>query len=273
MAPMLRTRGSALDGLVGRARTMIRRTGYDITRASGSFPGHLQRLFHELQIDLVVDVGANRGQYGRFLRTAVGYRGAILSYEPVASAFDALAAVAAADGRWVAERMAIGATDGSLAINVAAADDLSSFLLPSQLGRAFLGEALGGTRQESVRVTRLEAVLGAYDPEGTSRVFVKVDTQGYEAEVLGGLGDRATAVAAIQLELPTISLYEGMMDYAQLLTITNDMGFVVTGLFPITPVNSFAAVDLDCVTVRRDLIEGGLGTDGNVPPARRTGRR
>ena len=147
-------------------------------------------------------------------------------------------------------------------MNVSPSDDLSSLLPPSQLGRDWLGDALADTRRETVNVVRLDDVLEAHDPQNRSRVFVKVDTQGYEAQVLAGLGERANRVAALQFEVPAIRLYEGMTDYAELLTITRDMGFVISGIFPVTLATSFASVDLDCVTVRRDLVEGHLRSRG-----------
>ena len=55
------------------------------------------QLVHTLQrqeIDAVIDVGANIGQYGRRLRAA-GWSGPILSYEPIPELHEALLAESA----------------------------------------------------------------------------------------------------------------------------------------------------------------------------------
>jgi FkbM family methyltransferase len=65
-------------------------------------------------VDLVVDVGANIGQYGRLLRDW-GYDGRILSFEPMRDEYAVLSRVADADGWWETVR---SADDGELAIHV-----------------------------------------------------------------------------------------------------------------------------------------------------------
>jgi hypothetical protein len=51
---------------------------------------HLRKLFSKCNIDCVFDVGANYGQYARMLRDAVGFKGLIISFEPIAAAAAAL---------------------------------------------------------------------------------------------------------------------------------------------------------------------------------------
>ena len=43
----------------------------------------LRKIFAAHSIDTVIDVGANKGQYRDFLRHHVGYRGSIVSFEPL----------------------------------------------------------------------------------------------------------------------------------------------------------------------------------------------
>ena len=59
---------------------------------------HLQRNFAHFPCDLVIDCGANRGQFARECRLA-GYRGAIRSLEPLPAPFTELSAKASCDRR------------------------------------------------------------------------------------------------------------------------------------------------------------------------------
>lgn len=72
-------------------RNILNKTGFDIIRTKhqhNSFKQHIKQVFHEKKIDCMLDVGANAGQYGKFLRDS-GFDGWIVSFEPVKS--DAIA--------------------------------------------------------------------------------------------------------------------------------------------------------------------------------------
>ena len=75
------------------------------------------RLMIWRQIDLVIDVGANSGQYGGALRAA-GYGGRILSFEPLAEAFATLSERCLDDPLWDCHCIAVGAGAGSAVLNV-----------------------------------------------------------------------------------------------------------------------------------------------------------
>src|ERR1700722_16419636 len=91
---------------------------------------HLGRLFRQFDVDCVLDVGANRGQYRNFLRDTVGYEGRVVSFEPVSRNVQIMQSAAARDPGWIVHGFALGAQNGHLDINVMKSDDLSSFLAP-----------------------------------------------------------------------------------------------------------------------------------------------
>src|SRR5207245_5427268 len=92
---------------------------------------HLASLYARLEINCVLDVGAHVGQYGRFLRN-IGYRGRIVSFEPVLANFTVLEQRRAGDEHWTCHRLALGRQDGTLPINVASVTQVSSFLVPNR---------------------------------------------------------------------------------------------------------------------------------------------
>src|SRR5215218_999894 len=94
-----------------RIRRLARRLGYEVRQYTPlrSLTAAREQLLDG--VDVVLDVGANTGQYGALLRE-LGFAGRILSLEPVAEAFAELAGRAAADGAWEAVCVAASDVDG-----------------------------------------------------------------------------------------------------------------------------------------------------------------
>ncbi|MCA1694626.1 MAG: FkbM family methyltransferase, partial [Actinobacteria bacterium] len=78
-------------------------------------------------INVVFDVGANQGQYGQTLR-ALGFQGAIISFEPLGRAFRHLEAATEGDASWIAVNAALGEESGSRSLMVAGNSQSSSLL-------------------------------------------------------------------------------------------------------------------------------------------------
>src|SRR5262245_53556123 len=91
---------------------------------------HLAMIFARYGVDCVLDVGANRGQYGRELRLA-GYRGRLVSFEPVEQLSRELRETVAGDATWTVQRVALGRETGTAEINVMQHDVFSSFRAPA----------------------------------------------------------------------------------------------------------------------------------------------
>jgi FkbM family methyltransferase len=188
---------------------LARRLGYDLTprRKSRPIQAQLVAVLEHFGITCVLDVGANRGQYGTMLREW-GYRGRLVSFEPLAADHAALTRRAAHDPAWqVAPRMALGARDGEVEIAVSAESDMSSILPQSALLRQ-VSPSSAVVGRETVPLRRLDAVAGGY-LHADDRVLLKVDTQGYEAEVRAGAGALLARLAGVQLEMSLIPLYQG----------------------------------------------------------------
>jgi len=211
--------------------------------------GHLKSVLENLDINCVLDVGANVGEYGRMLR-GTGYQGRIVSIEPVSDVFRNLQEAAAGDSEWVTLRLACGSVEEERAINLFSLNVLNSLRQPSELFR--LIDSSGVNRTEMVTVRRLDSIFeDAVKGIDQPRVFLKTDTQGFDLEVLQGAGKRIDDVVGLQTEVSLQPLYEDGPDYLQLLAYCRGLGFEPTGFFPIfhSPVTR-QMVEMDAVLTR-----------------------
>jgi FkbM family methyltransferase len=213
-----------------QARRLLHRAGLDVVpyRPTRHPIARRLQLFSRSGIDLVVDVGANAGQYGDFLRS-LGYRGDILSFEPVASAYAALTDRCGSDPRWRARRAALGDREGRLVINVSSNSECSSALPMLERHTAAFPEA-AYVAQEEVEVLTLKNVLA--DVPASAAVFVKVDTQGYERQVIEGAGEALARVRGLQLEMSLVALYDGEILMPEMVAYLRDRSFVLMGIEP-----------------------------------------
>src|SRR5262249_32287330 len=122
---------------------------------------HLRELLRRLDIDCVLDVGANAGQYRDFLRNKVFYDGIIVSFEPVAQHVQTLRERSRAARDWHVEGYALGSREGSLPINVMVSDQFSSFLEPNPEAVSEFADLNKPARSETVNVHTLDMVLPA----------------------------------------------------------------------------------------------------------------
>lgn len=178
-------------------------------------------------IDLVLDVGAAVGGYGTQLRQ-FGYTGDIVSFEPLDSAYAELSAVVAGDARWRARQSALGSEAGESVINIASNSDSSS-LLPMGSAHTDAEPSVGIVGQQTVRVERLDDVIDEYATP-SSRIFLKVDAQGFERQVLAGAERTLGRCSGLQLELSFISLYEGGILIDEAISLAYDAGFSMVGV-------------------------------------------
>lgn len=243
----------AWRGLKSTLRFAANLVGYQVVqrRDIQSLGPHLRLLFSKLAINCVLDVGANVGQYGRFLRS-LGYEGEIVSFEPVQSTFERLQQESAGDPRWQVHHLALGAADAEMDLRVASSSDLSSFLAPSEYGMDRFGEKLGTVRVERVRVRRLEELLEsliAHIPD--PRLYVKLDTQGWDVQVMEGAGRALPRIRALQVELAAKPIYEQAIWLPDGLRWLAGLGFEVTQMFPVNhDMDGLRTIEFDCVAIR-----------------------
>lgn len=201
----------------------------DLHIGRGSYATHLARTLRSREIDTVLDVGANVGQFSTLLRSA-GYDGRILGFEPLSGAFATLSARAAKDPRWLVHRTAVGAEPGSTELNVSA-NSFSSSIRPMTDAHRTAAPGSGYVASERVDVTTVAAIVEEHgvDP---ARALLKIDTQGFEQEVLAGAGDLVGRFAAVALELSFVELYAGQRLHDDLVGDLKAAGYRMQQLEP-----------------------------------------
>ncbi len=211
-----------------RLQSLFHRAGIHVGRHRYTLAGAREALLGSGEVELVIDVGAHEGEYGSSLRAA-GYRGGILSFEPVARHYERLLAVAGGDGTWNCLNRGGGAKTETATINISANDGHSSSLL----GMTETHErAAPGSHYEGTQTIELITVDEALQERGlrSRAAYLKADTQGYEHEVLAGAGETLPRCLAVELELSLTPIYEGQLLLGEMIELMREKGFRPTHL-------------------------------------------
>lgn len=218
------------------AGTIVRRAanqlGLDIHRhrPERSDLGRLSLMLANQNINLVLDVGANTGQFAKSLRK-VGYKKRLVSFEPLSTAHRQLLQASRHDPLWeIAPRSAIGDHEGEVEMHIAGNSVSSSILnmLDNHVNAA-PNSAYVGT--ERAPLTRLDTIAHHYlNPE--TALFLKIDTQGYEDRVLDGAKALLLKARGLHLELSFLPLYEGQKLFDDLVERLQSLGFSIWAIWP-----------------------------------------
>jgi FkbM family methyltransferase len=206
-------------------KSVFRRLGLDVRYFTISRSPELQ-LTTALKIaavDTVFDIGANTGQFGAGIRSA-GYRGRIVSFEPLSSARRELIMTRNGDERWtIHDQVALGSRSGYVDLNIAG-NSVSSSILPMLDSHKSASVASSYVGVERVPIMRLDDIADMYVDAGSS-IFVKVDTQGYEWEVFDGAEVTLARARGVLCELSLIPLYDGQRLYRDVIARLESLGY------------------------------------------------
>ncbi len=231
-------------GLAAKVKRMTRRAGIEVTRhpAPNTLPWQLQQVIKLRRVDGVVDVGAHWGEFATMVRRVVGFSGPIESFEPSSESFAILQTYMAGDTSWWGHRVAIGAEEARLDLNIYGSTDMNSFRGPAKTG------GLGEARTESVDVHRLDDVVTL-----PGSLLLKTDTQGFDLEVLQGASGLLHRTVAVTIELPVTNIYADAPELVGITQYLSADGFELAGLFPLVRnrADRLRVVEFDGVFVRR----------------------
>jgi FkbM family methyltransferase len=221
-----------MPSVASTIQALALRAGLDVRRRRPEFGARIAQVLRRTGVELVLDVGANHGQYGSALRRH-GYPHQIISFEPLVEPFRQLVQNSADDPRWKAYRCALGAVTGAVQMHVAANDGASSSVLPMKDRHV---EAAPGARYvglERVHQDRLDDFLAEHRlPAGPA--FLKLDVQGYEGSVLAGSEALLSSrhLMGLQIEVSFVELYEGGLTWAEALALGGHLGMDLALLEP-----------------------------------------
>jgi|SRR5688572_5390801 FkbM family methyltransferase len=210
----------------------LRRLGIEVTRFTpqSSDAAKLAKLLANHRVDCIFDVGANTGQYACQLRD-VGYQGRIVSFEPQLLAHSVLLRQSYNDPMWTAApAMALGNFDGDSEINVSE-NSVSSSVLGMTRKHESCAPASKYVAKQKIAVRRLDSIFWHYS-YGATRPFLKIDTQGYESQVLEGATGCIERFIGVQAEMSLFELYEGQELFFDIAQRLRDTGFTLVGLLP-----------------------------------------
>lgn len=221
--------------------------GYELIKRKkhSTLNSDLMYLIERHAIELVLDVGANSGQFGAMLRKE-GYKGEIHSFEPVSETFELLRATCSGDHSWFVHQVAMGDVCGKTSIHVTKGSTLSSFLKPNDYGK----ESFKGIKvisEEMVEISTIENFLTTqvtdYDKR---RILLKMDTQGYDLKVFRGALPVMESIVCVLSEISVTPIYANMPHYLDVLKEYEEYGFVVIDFYPVSRKENLSLIELDC---------------------------
>jgi FkbM family methyltransferase len=208
-------------------KKVIHSLGWDLHRLSPLANPSVQLLaaLNHVQADTVFDVGANVGQFAQELRL-VGFGGNIISFDPLTTAHAQLCEASRNDSKWtVHPRAAVGDHDGEIDINIAG-NSVSSSVLPMLDAHSSAAVGSAYVASERTPLIRLDSVAELYLSKD-SRPFIKIDTQGFEWQVLEGATETLKRAQGVLLELSLVPLYDGQRLWREIIERMETEGFTL----------------------------------------------
>jgi FkbM family methyltransferase len=216
------------------ARSWLNSRGFEVVQLGyeTSYPLTLRKMLETGGIQTVVDVGANIGQFAGLLREN-GYKGTIISFEPLPDAWEEIHRQSKQDATWVVpSRTAVGAAPGQVDINISGNSMSSSILEMNELHASAAPESTYIGKVNTPVIT-LDSYFSENQSQFTSEIFLKIDTQGYEMHVLQGAEKLLKHTRLIETEVSFTRLYEGQVLFDDIVLFMKERGFILWALFPV----------------------------------------
>ena len=203
-------------------QNLLSRMGLKLIRYPESDLKRRMQLIRTFGINKIIDVGANAGQYALSMRK-LGYKGPIISFEPLREAFSLLQKISAGDENWQIHNLALGEEDRHAEINVADNSYSSSLLeiMPAHVKAAPQSKYI---RKQDVIIRKLDSIFADFY-HNQDRILLKIDTQGFEKNVIDGAEQSLAKIMGIQVEMSLQELYSREMLFSEMIQYLGQRGF------------------------------------------------
>lgn len=213
--------------MLGKFNSIFGKLGYHLVNAPKQHIDHIShkvlgdeeqartKLIKYFDVSSILDVGANVGQFAKATRLGK-YSGKIFSFEPQKSAFAQLQIEAVGDKNWYIFNHALGNQKQELEINIAGNSYSSSILGMLPAHEAYAPESKYVSK-ETISVDSLDNIFENLVANGDN-IYLKIDTQGYEKQVLEGALQSIHSILLIQIEMSLQPLYENEPSFDEIYT-------------------------------------------------------
>lgn len=210
-------------------KSLLHKTGYTIVQKA-TLPAFNLMGLNNYNINTVLDVGANRGQ---FLEDWVRHlpKAKFYCFEPIAEEFKQLDKTAKKySNEIIAINCAVGNINGQIKFQKNNFTPSSSILTATKTNESYFPQTVN-TELIDVQIIRLDDFFEKIDLEDLREIFLKIDVQGYELEVLKGAVNVLKNTKICLLEINFDDLYAGQPTFKQIFDFLSEYGFEYKGAF------------------------------------------
>ena len=191
---------------------------------SSNFTYYIVRVLINFKIDYVLDIGANEGQFAEQIRK-YGFKKDILSYEPMKNAYKKLSKKSENSNNWKIYNNGFGNKEEQQTLNISK-NSVSSSILNLHKKSLIYEPNSKYISKETINLITLDRVL-TENRFKKKNIFVKIDTQGYEKNILIGASKVLKKIKGIMLEVSVVPIYKGEKNFIEMIKFMEKKGFYV----------------------------------------------
>jgi len=177
------------------------------------------KLFEDYKFNNLIDVGGNIGQFSLFASQKNIKK--ILIFEPIVECAVKIKKIFKKNKNVKILKYALGQKKEIKKMFITNKIDSSSFFKPSDLLKQKLKIFTDQTKK--IKIYRADKILNKVLK--TDKILLKIDTQGYELEVLKGFGKKISFIDGIYCECSFVKMYEGQPIYKDIINYLNTKNF------------------------------------------------
>lgn len=215
----------------------------------------LGRIFTRLNVQGVLDIGANKGGFARNALKAMPRPVPIVCVEPNAAAIGAFKASTAANERISVLHVAVSDRNEEGLFHITANDEFSSLKKPRADADGFENK-VAVTNSIEVEMLTLDSLIARSFPDRTSPdLLVKLDTQGMDYDILDHSTELADKACCIISEVEFSNrLYGSDKSWTDHIEMVQAKGFKLAALYTSNPGHFPDLHDMNAVFVNRTIL-------------------